>query len=224
MSLAEDLSSIYTKLQTALNNTNVEIVEKGGSEASDIYSICEKIKDIKVYFDDFCNVITGSGTEIIIPGNISLINHYKFYYSDFTKVTISEGITMIYAQAFASCKNLTAITIPKSVYVMHNNVFSFCEKLTSAVINSIHVGIPRETFSGCKSLSNIAIANGCKKSIYIEYLTSDLITQECLHAMIENLADLTGSTTQKFSVGENNLAKIDSLHLAMLDSKNWDYS
>ena len=72
------------------------------------------------------------------------------------------------------------------------------------------------------SVTTVIIPQGWKCSIYLHTFTN--LTTECLHAMIENLADLTGTKSNTFSIGTGNVAKIDDEHIAMLNNKNWTYS
>ena len=71
------------------------------------------------------------------------------------------------------------------------------------------------------SLTVLEVGNGTSADLYLQYSTN--YTQATLHAIIENLADLTGKTAKTFVVGETNLAKIDDEHIAMLNQKNWNY-
>lgn len=69
-------------------------------------------------------------------------------------------------------------------------------------------------------LTEIVIPSGWNTSLYF---SDSPLTQEVLHAMIENLADMTGQTAPTFQIGNNNIAKLDEEHIAMLNNKNWLY-
>lgn len=71
-------------------------------------------------------------------------------------------------------------------------------------------------------LTNIIIPQGWYCPTYFHTFTN--LSTESLHAMIENLADLTGQDTQTFKIGTGNIAKIDDEHIAMLENKNWELS
>jgi hypothetical protein len=72
------------------------------------------------------------------------------------------------------------------------------------------------------NVTTVIIPQGWNCSTYFHSFFN--LTTECLHAMIENLADLTGITSKTFSIGSQNIAKIDEEHIAMLENKNWELS
>lgn len=100
--------------------------------------------------------------------------------------------------------------------------FYNCNQLKSLRITTVNSDMSTSTFNGCKSLTDMTIGEGFAHSIYLNY--SNNLTQESLHGMIENLADLTGNESKYFTIGSTNLAKIDEEHIAMLNTKNWTYS
>lgn len=77
-------------------------------------------------------------------------------------------------------------------------------------------------FRGATALENITIGQGTTANLYLQY--SELYSQETLHALIDNLADMTGQEAPYFSVGETNLAKISAEYITKLQNKNWVYS
>lgn len=128
--------------------------------------------------------------------------------------------------AFKSCISLdinAVIARMSNLKIIGNNSFYGCTQITeitlSATITSIHTG----AFSGCTNIEKVAIPEGWSISLYFQHTNN--LTQESLHAMIENLADMSESTSTKyFRVGPTNIAKIDEEHIAMLNTKNWNYS
>lgn len=119
--------------------------------------------------------VTGIGTctakEIVI-GNVynnlpvtgiaknAFENHKYVQYKDFTKVTISEGITSIGEVAFGGCKELTEITIPNSLTSIGMEAFADCVGLTSITIPDSVTSIGLWAFERCSGLTSVTIGNG----------------------------------------------------------------
>ena len=101
-------------------------------------------------------------------------------------------------------------------------MFNGCAKVKSITITTAKKDFTSASFGGCTVLENLTIGEGWAVSIYLQYAKA--LTQESLHGMIENLADLTGQTAKKFQIGATNIAKIDEEHINMLNVKNWEYS
>ena len=67
---------------------------------------------------------------------------------------------------------------------------------------------------------------GWNLSLFIAYYNSETswtqkLTVTGLVNLINNLADLTGFTSQKLTIGATNLAKLSSAQVLVLTSKNW---
>ncbi len=97
--------------------------------------------------------------ELIINCNIPSDSPYTgaFFNSDFTKATISDGVTSIGDYAFVLCDNLTSVTIPESVTEIGKSAFYDCSSLASIVIPTNVTSIGYEVFRGCSSLTSIII-------------------------------------------------------------------
>lgn len=83
------------------------------------------------------------------------------------------------------------------------------------------VSFATNALQGSENVKEIYVKEGTTATLYLQYCP--LITQECLHKIIENYADMRGTTAPTFWVGEENLAKIDDEHIAMLNTKNINY-
>ena len=129
----------------------------------------------------------------------------------------------VLSNMFYQCRSLKAVPlIDTSKATYFANMYNGCSSLESAAITTSKSDMHTATFKGCTALTNLTIGEGWDVSIYLTECTA--LTQESLHGMIENLADLTDATAKTFSVGATNLAKIDEEHIAMLQVKNWNYS
>ena len=129
----------------------------------------------------------------------------------------------MFSGTFKDCSALR--TIPLLDISRGTNLTAMCENCTSletVALTTAKSNLGSTTFANCTALTNLTIGEGWAVNIYLTYSTA--LTQESLHGMIENLADLTGLTAKTFQVGATNLAKIDEEHIAMLNAKNWAYS
>lgn len=121
-----------------------------------------------------------------------------------------------------NCDSLVSTPrIDTSQATSFSGAFMNCEALESLEITTTKIMLT--AIQNCPNLKNLIIGEGFNQSIvYLD--TCPNLTQESLHGMIENLADMTGLDTKTFNVGSTNLAKIDEEHISMLEAKNWSYS
>ena len=104
------------------------------------------------YGSDFTKVTIGEG--------VILIGDFAFCASSLTSITIPESVTEIGYSAFGSCSSLTSITIPDSVTEIEDHTFQFCSSLTSIFIPESVTAIGKQAFRGCSSLTSINIPEG----------------------------------------------------------------
>ena len=124
---------------------------------------------------------------------------------------------------FRNCESLTTIPqLDTSKGTSFMYMCDGCKALTTISITTMSTDMNIYTFRNCSALTDITIGEGWAVTIILN--ASNNISQASLHGMIENLADLTGKTAKKFTVGTTNIAKIDAEHIAMLEAKNWTYS
>jgi len=157
-------------------------------------------------------------------------------------------INKAYQGAFANCPKMTSYSFPvlkeleDGVFAENNELLSLdlpsLERVTGTIfynskkLTSIKTGklieVDSNAFKQAASyrvsvLSNIEIGEGTSADLCIQYSTK--YTQAVLHAIIENLADLTGrETSGELTMGSENAEKIDAEHKQMLEDKNWNYS
>ena len=79
--------------------------------------------------------------------------------------------------------------------------------------------VDTSAFSGCTNLTDVTVGEGFSASLNLSVSTN--FTAETLHAIIENLADLTGKDSQTLTLGATNIEKLDEAHKTMLTDKNW---
>lgn len=91
------------------------------------------------------------------------------------------------------------------------------EYMEVGAVTSCHAS----ALTGCTALKEFYVGKNTTGSLFL-YECPEL-TQECLHKIIENYADMTGAQAPTFQVGGANIMKIDKEHIAMLENKNIFY-
>ena len=157
---------------------------------------------------------------IEIPEGITGIGNETFYDSGIEVINLPESLEYVGFNSF-TMSNLKTLVVNSSAALLTES-FSYCYSLTDITFNKASCSMYTDAFYECYPITNITIAEGWTESIYFNW--SKQITQESLHGMIENLADLTGLDAKEFMVGATNIAKIDDEHITMLEVKNWNYS
>ena len=162
-------------------------------------------------------------TEINLPMLTTIGNNGFSGCSALTEINLPM-LTTIGNNGFQDCSALTEINTPSLTTIGKDAIFN-TSKLTNMIVGVLTSTDPfsfRQTsrfYNG--SLTVLEVGNGTSADLYLQYSTN--YTQATLHAIIENLADLTGKTAKTFFVGDTNLAKIDDEHKTILNNKNWIY-
>ena len=78
-----------------------------------------------------------------------------------------------------------------------------------------------ESIKNCTSLHTLVVGKGTACNLFLYH--SEAYTQECLHNIIDNLAELKG-VSYKLHIGTVNLAKISPEYLKKLENKGWSYA
>ena len=148
----------------------------------------------------------------------------SFFQSTNVETVNFPKLTTIGNSGFQGCSALTEINTPSLTTIGKDAILN-TSKLTNMIVGVL-TGTDqfsfRQTFRHYNgSLTVLEVGNGTSADLYLQYSTN--YTQATLHAIIENLADLTGKTAKTFFVGDTNLAKIDDEHKTILNNKNWIY-
>ena len=113
---------------------------------------------------------------------------------------------------FINCSSLQTLDVSgwdtRNVTTM-SNMFYDCNKLTTL--------IGGRTIDEVLS-DNISALNGLKKNISLD---STILDRASLRALINGLADLTGSTSQTLTLGSTLKAKLTEEDIAVATAKNW---
>lgn len=126
---------------------------------------------------------------------------------------------------FSNASKLEEVNTP-SATTMGVYVFQNCRKLSKLKVGKL-TSTDRTSFritaKGTNShIEFLEIGKGTSASLYLQ--DSLKYSQETLHNLIDNLADMTGQEAPVFSVGPTNLAKISDEYLQKLTDKNWTYT
>ena len=119
---------------------------------------------------------------------------------------------------FYGCSNLEFIDL-KNVKTIDVQAFIGCTALKTLHLPATLTSIDTSAFWGCTNLTYVTVGEGFSVSLNLSASTK--YTAETLHAIIENLADLTGKDSQTLTLGTTNIAKLDEEHKTMLTDKNW---
>lgn len=120
---------------------------------------------------------------------------------------------------FNRAYGLRICKIPK-IRTMGQYFLSNCTKLEYLEIGSLS-NMYSNSLQNDTSLNTLIVGKGTSSNLYL--YQSPNLTKECLHNIIDNLADMTGLKAPTFYVGEENLAKIAPEYLTKLTKKNWLY-
>lgn len=92
---------------------------------------------------------------------VKAIDYLAFINSaDMTSVTLPDGITQIYDQAFSHCSSLTEIRLPAKLQRIADYAFEFCTGLDSVTIPASVTQIGYAVFTYCRNLRGFAVAEG----------------------------------------------------------------
>ena len=154
-----------------------------------VFSDCESLTSITI--PDSVTTIgdsafSGCTGELIINSKIvetdydynnSPSTHGWLKGSNFSSLTIGNGVTLIGSYAFYECDSLTSVTIGDGVTTIGESAFQDSDSLTSVTIGDGVTAIGRAAFWSCSSLTSVTIPDsvteiGYEAFIYCESLTS----------------------------------------------------
>lgn len=116
--------------------------------------------------DNRCLVIDGrliafapaEVTQYNIPSNVTVIGANIFNgCKNLTAISIPNTVTEIGSGAFAAASRLTSVRVPDSIFVIGDNAFASCVNLQSVIIGNNVTTIGEEAFADCTSLTSITI-------------------------------------------------------------------
>ena len=114
---------------------------------------------------DSCYVIGGGTPELVIPAiainpadnksyKVTAIGSAAFKGTQLKSITIPEGVTSIWNDAFNGCQSLTSVKMPQTLKYLGVRAFYNCSKLNNISLRNTK-SCGNEAFSGCESLTVI---------------------------------------------------------------------
>lgn len=160
-------------------------------------------------------------TTISLPDSLTSIAGNAFYgCSSLTSINLPDSLTSIAGNALNGCSSLTTINLPDSLTNIENNAFHSCSSLTTISLPDSLTSIGNNAFGGCTSLENVTIENGFNCS-NLNLASSTRYSVETMVSWFEALADRTGQTSFKLTIGTTNLNKLTAEQKAIATNKNW---
>ena len=220
--LCENQNLMYAPLTTvSASGADVQEITENFFQDTNVETVnFPKLKTINPSGFGGCSALT----EINAPALTTIGNNGFSGCSALTEIN-APALTTIGNNGFKDCSALTEINAPALTTIGTDAILN-TSNLTNMIVGALTSTDKfsfRQTirfYNG--SLTVLEVGNGTSADLYLQYSTN--YTQATLHAIIENLADLSErETAGNFVVGETNLAKIDDEHKAMLNRKNWSY-
>lgn len=181
---------------------------------------CTYLSEISVPLASSMGLNCFENTQSLLYANfpkVKSIGDNAFLYSYIETIEAPE-VELLYNFAFKECYMLMTAYLP-SVTDIRLGVFSSCVSLMSLTLGTL-TRTHADDFEYCYSLTDLTVGEGTTASLTL--IDTDL-TQESLHSIIDNYADMTGKEAPTFDVGEYNLSKIDPVYLEKLERKNINY-
>lgn len=162
--------------------------------------------------------LSGKNVTQLIESDLSDYATDELMYVDLPKVSALGD------KLFNNSHKLEEVNTP-SATTMGVYVFQNCRQLSKLKVGKL-TSTESTSFSITakgtnSSIEFLEIGKGTSASLYLQ--DSLKYSQETLHNLIDNLADMTGQEAPVFSVGTTNLAKISDEYLQKLKDKNWNY-
>lgn len=138
-------------------------------------------------------------------------------------IIIPNSVTSIANNAFQKCTNLTSVTVPNSVTSIGNYAFAGCTNLKSITIPSSVTSVSDNAFQGSLNITDIQLGQGFNAPLTLSSWWGTIqLSVDCMVAMFEALADLTGQTAKTLALGAKNLAKLTDTQKQIATNKNWN--
>ena len=158
---------------------------------------------------------------VCLPQTILELPGLAFYdCTSLTSITIPNGVTSLGSSVFSGCSSLTSINIPDGVIILNYGVFNRCTSLTSITIPGSVTSLGNEVFSDCKKLEFVELGQGFNAN-NLNLSASKNYSRETILQWLNALADRTGETAYKLTIGKTNLAKLTEEDIAIATAKNW---
>lgn len=143
----------YSAFYNCISLISITVSENSNYYCSDNGILFNKNKTLLI-----CYPVGKTATSYVIPNSVTVIGADAFYKcTNLTGISIPNSVTEIESCAFSGCSNLTSITLPNSLIEIGWGAFSSCDGLTSVEIPNNVIKIDTHAFSGCDSLTSVTI-------------------------------------------------------------------
>ncbi len=189
---------------------------------------------------DSCYVIGGGSPELVIPATainpknnktykVTAIGSAAFKGTQLKSITIPEGVTSIWNDAFNGCQSLTSVKMPQTLKYLGVRAFYNCSKLNNISLRNTK-SCGNEAFSGCTGLKSVDFSaitslgnyafSSCTSltSIDLKSTTSlgEYAFKNCTGLKSVNLGNVTTINRSAFENCKN-IASIDFGKVASID-------
>lgn len=151
-------------LKNLIINSNITLIEQ------EAISYCDNLEKITV---PFVGGSISSNTYFgYIFGATSYSENNTYVPRSIKEVTIKDGTTSIYSNAFDGCAYIKTIKIPSGVKTINSYAFSECTNLTDINLSKDLTKVYSYAFSGCSKLTNVYYENTIEDWCNISFSSS----------------------------------------------------
>lgn len=160
-----------------------------------------------------------------IPNTVEIIGNSAFHTcSNLKKVDLSKTkIVSLSSSSFRNCENLKEIILPEKLNNLGTYTFYGCKNLKTIYIPETVSGMGSNIFNSCQNLEFVTLGDGFNAN-NLDLSASTLYTRETILQWLNALADRTGQTAYKLTIGATNLAKLTEQDILIATNKNWTLS
>lgn len=135
-------------------------------------------------------------------------------------IDLPSSLTKIGMYTFGGCRSLTEINLPSSLIKLGMYSFSGCNSLKKINIPSSLGDTGVDPFERCTSLTDVTLDDGFNAD-NLNLSASTKYSRETIVSWLNALADRTGQTAYKLTIGATNLKKLTEEDIAIATAKNW---
>lgn len=174
----------------------------------------DSVTTIGNYAFQNCSILS----EVIFPKNLNSIGENVFKNCAVRKIDLSKGCKIISDSAFSGSA-INLVNLPNNLVSIGRRAFFYSPLQTINLPNSLE-GIGNEAFSGCSKLKYVTLGNNfnCKG---LDLSASTGYSKKTILQWLNALADRTGDTAYKLTIGATNLAKLTEEDILIATNKNW---